>query len=147
MNLEFTDLGKIKEQKKPFAWFPFIPRNEVTILVSNGGVGKTFFGLDILARLSNGVTMPNKSQGAYKPNTPTAIVSSETSKEEFAKRLRELFGKCPKSKKCSCVDVVLVLCWCCVGVVSVLCCVVLCCDVVVLMMCCVVLCCVVVVLL
>ena len=105
MNLEFTDLGKIKEQKKPFAWFPFIPRNEVTILVSNGGVGKTFFGLDILARLSNGVTMPNKSQGAYKPNTPTAIVSSETSKEEFAKRLRELFGKCPKSKKCSCVDV------------------------------------------
>tara|TARA_R110002072_G_scaffold266035_2_gene424922 strand:- start:733 stop:1968 length:1236 start_codon:yes stop_codon:yes gene_type:complete len=104
MKLEFTDLGNIKEQKDPFAWFPFIPRNEVTILVSQGGVGKTFFGLDILARLSNGVTMPNKAKGAYNPNTLTAIVSSETSKEEFAKRLRQLFGKCPENKKCSCVN-------------------------------------------
>lgn len=104
MKLEFTDIGNIKEEKDPFVWFPFVPKNEITILVANGGVGKTYFGLDILGRLSNGVTMPNKAQGLYKGNTPTALVSSETSKEEFAKRLRQLFGKCPASRNCTCSD-------------------------------------------
>tara|TARA_R110002012_G_scaffold317703_1_gene534662 strand:+ start:15421 stop:16659 length:1239 start_codon:yes stop_codon:yes gene_type:complete len=104
MKLTFTDVGNIKEEKDPFVWYPFIPKNETTILVANGGVGKTYFGLDLLGRLSNGVTMPNKTQGLYKSNTPTALVSSETSKEEFAKRLRQLFGKCPAYKNCSCID-------------------------------------------
>ena len=105
MKLEFTDISKVKVEADPFIWFPFIPKNETTILVANGGVGKTYFALDILGRLANGVTMPNKTSANLKAGSRVAMVSSETDSKEFTKRLTQLFGKCPANNNCDCADV------------------------------------------
>ncbi|MBE76107.1 MAG: hypothetical protein CMM04_16990 [Rhodopirellula sp.] len=105
MKLQFTDISEVKEDKNPFIWYPFVPKNECTILVANGGVGKTYFALDVLGRLSNGITMPNKMDAGLKAGSKTVMVSSETDPKEFTKRLTQLFGKCPSNNNCACSDV------------------------------------------
>ena len=52
MKLNIKNTNQITPEDQNFVWFPFIPKNDVTMIVGSGGVGKTFFGIDILGKIS-----------------------------------------------------------------------------------------------
>ncbi len=92
MKLNIKNTNQITPEDQNFVWFPFIPKNDVTMIVGSGGVGKTFFGIDILGKISNRVRMPNLLHSTYPTKIKTALVSSETKDSVFQSRLKTLFG-------------------------------------------------------
>ena len=93
MKINIKNTNKIKEDKQDFLWYPFIPKNDVTMVVGSGGVGKTFFAIDLLAKLSNKIQMPNQLSSTYKEPIKTALVSSETKEGTFKNRLELLYNQ------------------------------------------------------
>lgn len=47
-----------EDEETEFVWYPYIPRGEYTVLMADGGTGKTTFCCGIAAAISNGQRLP-----------------------------------------------------------------------------------------
>ena len=47
------------EEDAEFVWYPYIPRGEYTVLMADGGTGKTTFCCGIASAISNGTALPS----------------------------------------------------------------------------------------
>ncbi len=47
-----------EDEETDFVWYPYIPRGEYTVLMADGGTGKTTFCCGIAAAISNGQRLP-----------------------------------------------------------------------------------------
>lgn len=47
-----------EDEEPEFVWYPYIPRGEYTVLMADGGTGKTTFCCGIAAAISNGTALP-----------------------------------------------------------------------------------------
>lgn len=55
------------DEEPEFVWYPYIPRGEYTVLMADGGTGKTTFCCGIAAAISNGTALPS----SYIEENPT----------------------------------------------------------------------------
>lgn len=75
------------EDNTSFVWTPYIPIGDYTVLMADGGTGKTIFCCGIAATISRGECLPsNISQGQTAPAN-TLIISAEDRGELLKKRL------------------------------------------------------------
>lgn len=73
------------DDKTEFVWYPYIPIGDYTVLMADGGTGKTILCCGIIANLSKGELLP----GEVIENLPstTLIISAEDRGELLKKRL------------------------------------------------------------
>lgn len=76
------------EDKTAFVWFPYIPVGDYTVLMADGGTGKTILCCGIAAAISKGESLPGDYFNEWS-NTPgnTLIISAEDRGEMLKKRL------------------------------------------------------------
>ena len=76
------------EDKTEFVWFPYIPVGDYTVLMADGGTGKTILCCGIAAAISKGESLPGDYFNEWS-NTPgnTLIISAEDRGELLKKRL------------------------------------------------------------
>lgn len=73
------------EDKTNFLWFPYIPIGDYTVLMADGGTGKTIFCCGIAATISQGKPLPGEITGNLPCNT--LIISAEDRGELLKRRL------------------------------------------------------------
>lgn len=73
------------DDKTEFVWFPYIPKGDYTVLMADGGTGKTILCCGIIANLSNGEPLPDNSRTAEP--CKTLIISAEDRGELLKRRL------------------------------------------------------------
>ena len=76
------------EDKTEFVWYPFVPVGDYTVLMADGGTGKTILCCGIAAAISKGEALPGDYFNEWS-NTPgnTLIISAEDRGELLKKRL------------------------------------------------------------
>ena len=81
-----TAAADFGEDKTTFAWFPYIPIGDYTVLMADGGTGKTILCCGIAAAISNGERLPGD---IFQNTTPSnvLIISAEDRGELLKKRL------------------------------------------------------------
>ena len=57
--LRLSPLSRITSTKVRWLWEPFLPRGKLAILDGDPGVGKSLLTVDLAARLSRGLPLPN----------------------------------------------------------------------------------------
>ena len=78
-----TDFG---DDKTEFAWFPYLPIGDYTVLMADGGTGKTILCCGIVAALSKGELLPAEVVKQLPSNT--LFISAEDRGELLKKRLQ-----------------------------------------------------------
>lgn len=73
------------EDNTSFIWYPYIPRRDYTVLMADGGTGKTIFACGIAAAVSTGKPLP----GDFFDGKPENVlfISAEDTGEVLKKRL------------------------------------------------------------
>lgn len=81
-----TAAADFGEDKTTFAWFPYIPIGDYTVLMADGGTGKTILCCGIASAISNGERLPGD---IFQNTTPSnvLIISAEDRGELLKKRL------------------------------------------------------------
>ena len=51
--------SEIDPEPMEWLWYPYIPEGEVTMLIGDGGLGKSLLMIDIIARMTKGLPMPS----------------------------------------------------------------------------------------
>ena len=51
--------SEIEPEPMEWLWYPYIPEGEVTMLIGDGGLGKSLVMIDIIARMTKGLPMPS----------------------------------------------------------------------------------------
>ena len=76
------------EDKTEFVWYPYIPVGDYSVLMADGGTGKTILCCGIAAAISKGEALPGDYFNEWS-NTPgnTLIISAEDRGELLKKRL------------------------------------------------------------
>lgn len=77
-----TEFG---DDKTEFAWFPYLPIGDYTVLMADGGTGKTILCCGIIAALSKGELLPGEVLEHLPSNT--LFISAEDRGELLKKRL------------------------------------------------------------
>lgn len=82
--------AEFEEREKEFLWYPYLPKGEYTVMMADGGTGKTMLCCGIAAEISKG--------GKHLPSEPTRdhvrkpanvlIISAEDDGSELRKRLQ-----------------------------------------------------------
>src|SRR5262245_30682212 len=67
-------LATVVPQPVEWIWPGRIPRGKLTLVIGDPGLGKSFFGLDVAARISRGATWPD---GGRAPGGTSVILSAE----------------------------------------------------------------------
>ena len=70
-----------------FVWYPYIPVGDYTVLMADGGTGKTILCCGIAAAISTGAKLPGDCKS--RPAEPVLIVSAEDTGELLKQRLDE----------------------------------------------------------
>ena len=77
-----------EDEEPEFVWYPYIPRGEYTVLMADGGTGKTTFCCGIAAAISNGTALPS----SYAEENPTKgnvlIITGEERGSMLKKQLK-----------------------------------------------------------
>lgn len=73
------------DDKTEFVWRPYIPIGDYTVLMADGGTGKTIFCCGIIADLTAGEVLPSETKP--KPPSNALIISAEDRGELLKKRL------------------------------------------------------------
>ena len=74
------------EDDTTFLWKPYLPVGEYTVLMADGGTGKTMLACALAAYLSTGKPLPGQTE-CYPP-VPTLLLSAEDKGEILRSRLR-----------------------------------------------------------
>lgn len=78
------------EKKSPeFVWYPYIPRGEFTVLMADGGTGKTTFCCGIAALISNGTVFQNSHVDKNLTQGNVLFISSEDTGDTLRTQLEE----------------------------------------------------------
>lgn len=73
------------DDKTEFVWYPYIPIGDYTVLMADGGTGKTILCCGIIANISKGELLPSETIKQLPCNT--LIISAEDRGELLKKRL------------------------------------------------------------
>ena len=90
------------DDKTEFVWYPYIPIGDYTVLMADGGTGKTILCCGIIANLSRGEVLP----GEVIQNIPSAtlFISAEDRGELLKKRLSASGADLNKVYVVDCMD-------------------------------------------
>lgn len=75
------------EDNTSFVWYPYIPVGDYTVLMADGGTGKTLFCCKVAADLSRGYALPGDDNPFRQEPVTTLIISAEDRGELLKKRL------------------------------------------------------------
>ncbi|MEE1320263.1 MAG: AAA family ATPase [Acutalibacteraceae bacterium] len=75
------------EDNTSFVWTPYIPIGDYTVLMADGGTGKTIFCCGIAASISRGECLPSASAAEQTTPANALIISAEDRGELLKKRL------------------------------------------------------------
>ena len=75
------------EDNTRFVWYPFIPMGDYTVLMAEGGTGKTMLCCGIAATLSRGENLPGDTVNLCSPKGNILFISAEDRGELLKKRL------------------------------------------------------------
>lgn len=75
------------EDSTKFLWYPYIPIGDYTVMMADGGTGKTILCCGIIASISSGKPLPGDVFAGEKKNT--LIISGEDSGEILKSRLKK----------------------------------------------------------
>ena len=70
-----------------FTWYPYIPSGDYTVLMADGGTGKTVFCCGIAAAISTGKPLPGEYPQWNAAPAPVLFISAEDTGELLKKRL------------------------------------------------------------
>lgn len=73
------------EDNTKFLWYPYLPIGDYTVMMADGGTGKTILCCGIIANISNGRPLPGDEFESV--GRPSLIISGEDSGEVLKKRL------------------------------------------------------------
>lgn len=73
------------EDNTKFLWYPYLPIGDYTVMMADGGTGKTILCCGIIANISNGKPLPGDEFESV--GRPSLIISGEDSGEVLKKRL------------------------------------------------------------
>lgn len=73
------------EDNTKFLWYPYLPIGDYTVMMADGGTGKTILCCGIVASISNGKPLPGVE--FESAGRPSLIISGEDSGEVLKKRL------------------------------------------------------------
>jgi len=84
----FVKASDVKETQIEFAWFPYLPIGELSIMYASGGTGKSFLTCGIASDISAGRSLPqpNEEQTAVEPAN-VLFISAEDSQSTLKQRL------------------------------------------------------------
>ena len=86
--LEVVRLTDIKEREVEFLWYPYIPKNKLTILEGSPGLGKSLIAMKMAADISKGRKLPGQKTGSQ---LKVLILEAEDALDDTVKpRLRTL---------------------------------------------------------
>lgn len=74
------------EANTHFVWYPYIPEGDYTVLMADGGTGKTIFCCGIVSAISTGKPLPGEE--FEKPKHTALIISAEDRGELLKQRLK-----------------------------------------------------------
>lgn len=94
-----TEFG---DDKTEFAWFPYLPIGDYTVLMADGGTGKTILCCGIIAALSKGEILPGEVIEHLPSNT--LFISAEDRGELLKKRLKASGADLNKVYIVDCMD-------------------------------------------
>ena len=73
------------EDNTTFLWYPYLPRKEYTVLMADGGTGKSFFCCGLAAAITSGRKLPGDD--AVRAPGYVLFISAEDYGEKFKSRL------------------------------------------------------------
>lgn len=76
------------DEEPEFVWYPYIPRGEYTVLMSEGGMGKTTFCCGIAAAISNGTALPSSCVEENPTHGNVLIITGEERGGMLKKQLK-----------------------------------------------------------
>lgn len=88
--VDTINLADIQSQTTSWLWEPYLPFGTVTVLLGDGGIGKSFLSLAIAAALTNGSTLPGNT--AALPPSNVIIQNAENPLSTVIKPRLELLG-------------------------------------------------------
>ena len=77
------------EDNTRFVWYPFIPIGDYTVLMAEGGAGKTMFCCGIAASISRGELLPGDTVNMVPEERNVLFITAEDTGELLKKRLRQ----------------------------------------------------------
>jgi hypothetical protein len=72
--VETINLANVQSQTTSWLWEPYIPLGSVTVLLGDGGIGKSFLSLAIAAALTNATPLPGN---AAQPAADVIVQNAE----------------------------------------------------------------------
>ena len=86
INTEGESLGhilasEIEPEPMEWLWEPYLPAGEVTMLIGDGGLGKSLFMMDIASRITRGLPMPSHSTAASPATAPSSSPHSDSAND------------------------------------------------------------------
>ena len=77
--------SEIEPEAMEWLWYPYLPEGEVTMLIGDGGLGKSLVMIDIIARMTKGLPMPSGGDTASARPEPRHVLYC--TKENNAKKV------------------------------------------------------------
>ena len=77
------------EDKTSFLWFPYLPRGDFSVLMADGGTGKTIFCCGIAAAITSGKPLPGEH---FKTEPQNVLFISAEDRGEMLKKRLQLSG-------------------------------------------------------
>ena len=92
------------EDNTRFVWYPYIPVGDYSVLMAEGGAGKTMFCCGIAATLSRNELLPGDDRNISPPEGNILLISAEDRGELLKKRLYESGANLDKILILDCMD-------------------------------------------
>lgn len=77
-----------EEEDDEFIWYPYIPRNEFTVLMADGGTGKTTFCCGIATAITKGIALPGCDIDENPTQGKVLFITGEDTIGRLRKKLR-----------------------------------------------------------
>ena len=77
MRYEAKSAAEFGDDKTEFVWNPYIPIGDYSVLMADGGTGKTIFCCGIAATISRGEWLPSNEAAETPSPANTFIISAE----------------------------------------------------------------------
>ena len=92
------------EDNTCFVWYPYIPIGDYSVLMAEGGTGKTMFCCGIAASLSRNEPLPGDGVNLSPPDRNILLISAEDRGELLKKRLKESGAVLDRILILDCID-------------------------------------------
>lgn len=90
--LKLLCMDEIEEKAIEWLWYPYIPRGATTLLVGEGGVGKSHIVTDLAAKISRGDNFPHEKKSINRQPGRVLLLSAEDDADKVIKPNLRLAG-------------------------------------------------------